>query len=124
MIPFSPPCIDTTDVQNVTAKPIGSDTMIASIKVQCDFITGSNAKGCMVVLVGEFGNITANLEHNGSEVLNISHPLSCYHEIFAYDIESDGSVGTLAVPRVIILSNDGVTAACLSTTTTATNTTG
>ena len=80
--------------------------------VQCVFITGSNAQGCMVVLVGELENITANLEQNGSKVLNVSHPLSCYHEIFAFDIESDGSVGTLAVPGVLVGSK-GVTS-CLT----------
>ena len=89
--------------------------------VQCDFITGSNAQGCMVVLVGEFDNVTANLsilEQNCFKVLNVSHPLSCYREIFAFDIESDGSAGTLAVPGVLVI--DGVinTSSCLTTTTT------
>ena len=82
--------------------------------VQCDFITGSNAQGCMVVLVGEFDNITANVEQNGCEVLNVSHPLSFYHEIFAFDIESDGSVGTLAVPGVLVGGRDD-NSSCLTT---------
>ena len=93
--------------------------------VQCDFITGSNARGCMVVLVGEYDNITANLsnlEENSSKVLNVSHPLSCYHEIFAFDIESDGSVGTLAVPGVFKISNPSNTTSCLPTTSTPNDT--
>ena len=84
-----------------------------AVVVQCDFITGSNAKGCMVVLVGEVDNVTytamLTLEHNGCEVLNVSYPLSCYYEIFAFDIESDGSVGMLAVTGVLLTdstSND------------------
>ena len=88
--------------------------------VQCYFITGSNAQGCMVVLVGEFDNITANLsnlEEKSSKVLTISHPLSCYREIFAFDIESDGSVGTLAVPGVF-----NSTTSCVSTTSTPNDT--
>ena len=92
-----------------------------AVVVQCDFITGSNAQGCMVVLVGEFDNITANLsnlEENGSKVLTISHPLSCYYEIFAFDIESDGSVGTLAVPGVFNVSHASDTTSCISTTVT------
>ena len=98
--------IVTTDVQNVTATPVES---MDAFVVQCDFITGSNAKGCMFVLEGEFENITANLEQNDSEIVNVSHPLSCYCEIFAFDIESDGSVGTLAVPGILLtgsITND------------------
>ena len=72
--------------------------------VQCDFITGSNAQGCMVVLVGEFDNITANLTRNNpcvSLAVNVTQNY-CYDIVFGFDIESDGSVGTLAVPGVII----------------------
>ena len=98
------------------------------IIIHCDFITGSNAQGCMVVFVGEFDNITANLRYlepkNHCQVLTIPHPLSCYNEIFAFDIESDGSVGTLAVPGVIQLRDEGVATSCPSTTTTATTTSG
>ena len=93
-----------------------------SIIVQCDFITGSNAQGCMVVLVGEFENITVNLEQNGCDVVNVSHPLSCYHKIFAFDIESDGSVGTLAVPGVLVGGRDD-SSSCLRITTNVTTTT-
>ena len=41
----------TTDIQNVTATLIET---INAFAVQCDFITGSNAQGCMVELVGDF----------------------------------------------------------------------
>ena len=91
-----------------------------SFVVQCDFISGSNAQGCMVVLVGELGNITVdinNLEQNGSKIVNVSHPLSCYHKIFAFDIESDGSNGTLAVPGVIMTSDNGAMCPPLTTVT-------
>ena len=108
----------TTDVQNVTATL--TETMDAFV-VQCDFITGSNAQGCMVVLVGEFGNITINLEQNGCDILNVSHPLSFYHEIFAFDIETDGSVGTLAVPGVFNI-NDSSDTTCVPTTSTSSDT--
>ena len=104
----------TTDVQNVTATLI--ETMNGFV-VQCDFITGSNAQGCLVVLVGEFDNVTANLSILKQ---NISYSLSCYHVIYAFDIESDGSVGTLAVPGVIVLRNSE-TSSCLSATTRATS---
>ena len=76
------------------------------IRLQCDFITGSNALGRMVILVGEFNNITVNLTKENEETsttkilsLNESFKL-CYYStgMVAYDIESDGTVGTLAVP--------------------------
>ena len=68
--------------------------------VQCDFITGSNAQGCMVVLVGEFGNITANLTRiNPCTILTVNETLLSLNDtqVFGFDIESDGSVGSLAI---------------------------
>ena len=71
--------------------------------VQCDFITGSNAQGCMVVLVGELGNITANLTRiNPCVTMTMNTTQNCYDNVFGFDIESDGSVGTLAVSGVIL----------------------
>ena len=52
------------------------------------------------------------------DILNTTEPLN-FHEVFAFDIESDGLVGNLSVSGVIIFSNDSVTAICLSTTTTS-----
>ena len=42
--------VDTTDVQLVTAV---FDQNSDGFLVQCDFIPGSEAQGCMVVLVGK-----------------------------------------------------------------------
>ena len=109
----------TTDVQYVTAIPVEIDNTVV---VQCYFITGSNAQGCMVVLVGEFENITQTLNITNSckmEIFNSTDPIT-FHEVFAYDIESEGSIGTLAVPGVIIFNNLSEAAACPSTNTTAT----
>ena len=100
--------VDTTDVQNVTAVPTESANDVNTLLVQCYFVNGSTAKGCMVVLVGELGNVNniMNLTRdNPYRTVNTSLPLSCYTGVFGYDIESDGSVGTLAVPGVI--SNKG-----------------
>ena len=92
---------DTTDVQEVQARQIRND-----IQIQCNFITGSDAQGCMVVLVGDAINTTVNVTrcdaHSCSVVILISQPLSCYFEMFAYDIESDGSVGTLPIPGELL----------------------
>ena len=66
-------------------------------------MTGSIAKGCMVILVGELGNITMNfMRGTDIEVMNTTNPTSCYNRVVAYDIESDGSVGSLALPGKIL----------------------
>ena len=74
--------------------------------VHCNFIIGSNAEGCLVIIVGEFDNITANVKRNSSKLLDTTLPLSCYYEIVAFDIESDGSNGNLAVPGELISIQD------------------
>ena len=70
--------------------------------LQCEFVTGSNAVGCMVVLTGFVPyhvNLTRNLSTNlATTAVTIEHQPSCYTGIEAFDIESDGSVGSLAVP--------------------------
>ena len=63
---------DTTDVQMVAATVKGNRFFI-----HCDLIIGSKAEGCLIVLDGEFDNITAYIERNGSKVLNITSSLSC-----------------------------------------------
>ena len=77
-----------------------------SVFIQCTFIPGSDATGCMVVFVGEMTNTTVNLTRKDKEIESvINHelpfPLSCYHQVFALDIEGDGSIGTLPVPTVL-----------------------
>ena len=78
--------------------------------LQCEFITGSDATGCMVVLTSENSQkVQYNLTRNGtiSEVLSVTleHPPSCYTGVEAFDIESDGSVGSLAVPGQLIINS-------------------
>ena len=93
---------DTTDVQTITALPHKHNN---SFMLQCNFLAGSNAQGCMVVLVSNFGNETKKLTRNSThavDIVNATHPLSCYAEVYGFDIESDGSLGSLAVPGKII----------------------
>ena len=71
------------------------------LMIQCDFISGSDARGCMVVLVGEAFNRTVNLTRCAtcsSAIVNVSYQLSCFRDVLGFDIESDGSIGTLAIP--------------------------
>ena len=71
--------VDTTDVQRVTATAIEG---MNGFEVHCEFIAGSDAQGCMVVLIGELDNLTSCLDRNDdSKFLVSTISLSCYHEI-------------------------------------------
>ena len=105
---------DTTDVQLVSAMELRD---VSAFRVRCDFMAGSTAQGCVVVLVGELqGNVTVNFMRGTAidEVINTVHPTSCYNRVVAYDIESDGSVGSLAVPgRILADTTSNSVATCL-----------
>ena len=78
-----------------------------SFLLQCNFVAGSNAQGCMVVVVGEFENVTGNVTRDSkctshTMILNTTYPTSNYSTVFGYDIEYDGSVGELAIPGGIV----------------------
>ena len=95
---FFPP-IDTTDIQVLIA------TLMAGVNtstIQCEFIRDSTATGCMVVLTGFVAyhvNLTKNPNTNSTTLtVSLEHPPSCYTGVEAFDIEADGSIGTLAVP--------------------------
>ena len=74
--------------------------------LQCMFVAGSDAFGCLVVLqlVCEGRNITVKLTREGNHVMcvmktvNLTKSSACISEFFGYDIESNGSIGTLPVP--------------------------
>ena len=78
------------------------------ISVQCAFMPGSNAQGCMLILFGEFDNTTVNLTRDSdgsSEAVthhDLAYPLSCYHQALGFDIEADGSLGSLSVPVTLM----------------------
>ena len=100
---------DTTDVQNITATLLKD---MYTYTLQCIFVTGSNARGCVVVLVSKFHNTSVNLTREDSCVsvtVNVTATSSNIYQVFGFDIESDGSVRTIAVPGGL-LSN--VTLSC------------
>ena len=91
-------CTVTTDLQGISVVVTEAK---ATIEVMCDFIPGSDAEGCMVVLVGELDNTIVNLTRDDDctiKTLSLSTPLS---DVFGFDIESDGSVGTLPISGII-----------------------
>lgn len=93
---------DTTDVQKavVTLRELES----GNFNVTCHFLTGSDALGCMVILIGQSSNHTMKLMKRSADTVHTEElklenkSLSCYDRIIAFDIESDGSVGTMSVP--------------------------
>ena len=63
-----------------------------------------------MILVGDVNNRTISLIRNSyvcaTGIIDISRwPFSCYRELFAFDIESDGSVGAMAVPGELVQNN-------------------
>lgn len=97
---------DSTDVQmaEVTLMEGSQDASI-----QCEFIVGSKATGCLVALTSEQGQEDYRLMRNMMTNLatlrvTLRHIVSSYLEVEAFDIEYDGSVGSLAVPGILHVS--------------------
>ena len=90
---------DTTDVQNVTVSERESGN---SVTISCNFMTGSEARGCVVLLVGEVTNTTVVLKREGVATAELPHPLGCYSDVIVFDIEADGSNGSFPVPGTLV----------------------
>ena len=54
----------------------------------------------MIVLVGEYNNVSVTLLMNqtNSEIINETTSVSCYKRVIVFDVEHNGQIGTLAVP--------------------------
>ena len=82
----------TSDVQAVTATVVGQ-----SINIRCLFIAGSDRTGCIVLLVSNCStvdDININLTRNrrvASRNLTLGHNTLCFHQLFAYDIDVNGT---------------------------------
>ena len=91
----------TSDVQNVTAIEIDEYT----VNVHCYFLNGSDAQGCLVIFTSNFGQVdnqTAKLRLDSSNSTSwgefiLHHPISCYHQVLAIDIEAGSNTSDLAV---------------------------
>ena len=95
--------VDTTDVQKVSAVALDGQH---SFIVECEFIPGSDAQGCLVILVGELDNVTVNLTRSSKAVtVEVANPPSSYFKVVAFDVECDGSVATLSVPGDIMFAD-------------------
>ena len=69
--------------------------------IECSLIAGSDAQGCLVVLIGKNHTLRTDINSEGDstkkkwELKPGSVP--CYRIVMAFDIESDGSYGTIPV---------------------------
>ena len=104
---------DTTDVQLAEAQYDINQT----VAVTCHFAEGSQALGCHIQLSFSNDYQAVNISREGG--LLIAHqfiethlPAHCYQsQLYVYDWEADGTVGTLPVPVETMLS-EGALAAC------------
>ena len=75
----------------------------STIDIQCWFIHGSDALGCVVVLISDHpgvNNKTMNMSRNAmlaSGTFNLIQPSSCYTRILAFDIEANGALSDLTI---------------------------
>ena len=114
--------VDTTDILKVSVTMMDEDSDAIRLNIQCHFITGSNAQGCMVVVTLTTGsrhdnhtmifnltrdeNTASYTDIRSASTVHLLH--YCYDEavVLAYDIEEDGSIGTVAVPGAFIFNVD------------------
>ena len=81
------------------------------ILIRCWFIHGSDALGYKVVLVSDCPNVSdfkleASLlrsDTSASGQLSLTHNISCYHRVLAFDIESDvnNTISSLTIEGTI-----------------------
>ena len=69
--------------------------------IECELIAGSEARGCLAVLIGKSERLVIEINRKGDSIYNIwelkpgSKP--CYSIVMAFDIKSDGSYGKIPV---------------------------
>ena len=71
------------------------------------------------MFVSALGNETLKLTRNvttntAESTVKLNHSLSCYHKVIAFDVESDNSTGSLAVPGILFNTGDSQSNKCLS----------
>ena len=66
-----------------------------------------------MVLLGSRDNVTVNITRTETnKIVETSQEPSCYNEVYGYDIESDGSMGGIAVPGVLAVNSVKSIAQC------------
>ena len=108
----------TTDVQNVRICRVEDSN---SYLIQCGYVTGSDARGCVYVTRGGdvMGNVTGTIARSNSAGVTVELTGSIYTDLLAYDWESEDSVSSLPI---IVNISDATINACNATTTTGNTT--
>ena len=96
----------TSDVQAISATAVGEST----IDIQYWFIYGTDAiseinnmMGCKIVLVSDCPYvddehaILLRSDMSVSEKLSLIHNVSCYHRVFAYDVDVNNTLSNLII---------------------------
>ena len=82
----------TSDVQSVKICRVEGTNYYV---IQCSYVEGSDARGCVYSIMGGVGAIArSNSEGVTVELADVI----CYNEVLVYDWENDGSIGTLPAP--------------------------
>ena len=88
-------------MQAVTATVVRESTL----NIQCNFILGSDAVGCKVVLASkcptvqdEHLNLLRNAGSNlANHSLKLTSNISCFYRVFANDIDVNETIGNLTI---------------------------
>ena len=105
-------------MQIVRALPLEMDNALI---LQCVFVTGSDATGCLVIIqlnfVDEADNMNIRLTRENMhicaiKVVNLTNSSTYINEILGFDIESDGSIGTLPVPGELVWNASELNCSC------------
>lgn len=75
---------------------------IDKLRVKCEFIKGTDAKGCLVWLLGKDNNHSMEIMRTTSDAIQMAELVSVKHsqafyDVIAFDIESDNSIGQVSV---------------------------
>lgn len=71
-----------------------------SFEVTCEFAVGSRARGCFLVLSGDFGNYSMRILRDNRMARHQHHVMPLLGNLVysVYDWEEDDSIGTVSVP--------------------------
>ena len=79
----------------------------STIDIQCWFIHGSDASGCKIVLVSDCPSIDdehailLRSDMSASGQLSLTHNVSCYHRVFAFDIDVNNTLSNLTIEGTV-----------------------
>ena len=69
--------------------------------IKCELIAGSEAKGCLAVLIGKSERLVIEINRKGDSIYNVWElkpgSIPCYSIVMAFDIKSNGQYGTIPV---------------------------